>query len=176
MRSPDIAKLPSLLLTALEMQRRPAAFKRQALKEPVTITSNGEPILVVMSVEEYKGLKDGPGSIGVSQSSQVGYPPVMNRREAIERLLAHRCELEKLGAVHLALFGSLARDEAHAQSDVDVIVDSADGSAFGLFRLGDIKERLERILGRDVDVFSRRGLTHAQAMSQRIAADMLDVF
>lgn len=172
MRSPDVAKLPSLLMTALEMQRRPASFKRQALKEPVTITSNGEPILVVMSVEEYKGLKDGPGSIGVSQS----HPPVMNRREAIERLLAHRCELEKLGAVHLALFGSLARDEAHAQSDVDVIVDSADGSAFGLFRLGDIKERLERILGRDVDVFSRRGLTHAQAMSQRIAADMLDVF
>lgn len=176
MRSPDVAKLPSLVMTALEMQRRPAAFKRQALKEPVTITSNGEPILVVMSVEEYKGLEDGPGSIGVSQSSQVGYPPVMNRREAIERLLEHRCELEKLGAVHLALFGSLARDEAHAQSDVDVIVDSADGNAFGLFRLGDIKERLELILGRDVDVFSRRGLTHAQAMSQRIAADMLDVY
>ena len=99
MRSPDIAKLPSLVMTALEMQRRPAAFKRQALKEPVTITSNGEPILVVMSVEEYKGLKDGPGSIGVSQSSKVGYPPVMNRREAIERLLAHRCELEKLRAM-----------------------------------------------------------------------------
>jgi hypothetical protein len=73
MRRSDVARLPSLVMTALEMQRRPAAFKRQALNEPVTITSNGEPVLVVMSVEEYRRLKDGPGSIGVPQSSQAGY-------------------------------------------------------------------------------------------------------
>jgi uncharacterized protein len=176
MRSPHLSKLPGLAMTALEMQRRPAAFKRAALKAPLTITSNGEPILVVMSVDDYQSLRDATGSIGTSGSSKVGDPPVRNRDEAIKRLLAHRSELKELGADHVALFGSFARDEAHAGSDVDVIVDTADGSAFGLFRLGDIKERLERILGRDVDVFSRRGLVHAEAMKQRVAADLLDVF
>jgi predicted nucleotidyltransferase len=176
MRSQKVVKLPGRVMTAFEMQRRPAAFQRQALKEPVTITSNGEPTLVVMSVEEYQRLRDTPRSIGPAESGVAGYPPVMNRQEAIERLHAHRADLEKLGAAHVALFGSLARDEAHEGSDVDIIVDTADGSALGLFRLGDIKEKLELILGRDIDVFSRRGLSHAQTMKQRIAADMLDVF
>lgn len=176
MRSQKTVKLPTRVMTAFEMQRRPAVFQRQALKEPVTITSNGEPTLVAMSVEEYQRLRDASRSIGPAESGKPGYPPVMNRQEAIERLRAHRPALEALGAAHVALFGSLARDEAHADSDVDVIVDTADGSALGLFRLGDIKEQLELILGRDVDVFSRRGLTHAQTMKQRIAADMLDVF
>jgi len=168
----NVDKLPRAQLTAFEMQRRPAAFQRRALQGPVTITSNGQPTIVAMSVAEYLRLRAAsPDGIALE-----AYPPVMDRNEAVTRLKAHRTELAKLGVAHLSLFGSVARNQADDESDVDVIVDSVDGEALGLFALGDIKEQLERILGRDVDVISRRGLNHAVAMKQRVAVDVLDVF
>ncbi len=171
-RTKPLSILPKRCVTAFDMQRRPAAFQRQALQEPVTITSHGEPSIVAMSVAEYLRLR----SASPNGNSTRAYPPVMDRKEAIARLRAHRSELAALGVAHVALFGSVARDETHGDSDVDVIVDSADGHALGLFRLGDIKEQLERILGREVDLISRRGLDHAVAMKQRVAADVLNVF
>lgn len=155
------------------MQRRPAAFQRQALQEPVTITQHGKPAIVAMSVAEYRRLKSANRP---DQTSGAAYAPVMNRQDAAHRIHAHRAELEALGAAHVTLFGSIARDEGTADSDVDVIVDSADGEALGLFKLGDIKEQLERILGRDVDVISRRGLNNTIEMKQRVAPDLFDVF
>lgn len=155
------------------MQRRPAAFQRQALQEPVTITQHGKPAIVAMSVAEYRRLK---GANRPDESSRAAYAPVVNRQDAIQRIRAHRTELEALGAAHVTLFGSIARDEGVAESDVDVIVDSADGEALGLFKLGDIKDQLERILGRDVDVISRRGLNNTTVMKQRVAPDLYHVF
>jgi hypothetical protein len=50
-------QLPARLVTAFDMQRRPAAFQRAALQMPVTITSNGEPTLVAMSIAEDQRLR-----------------------------------------------------------------------------------------------------------------------
>ena len=80
----------------------------------------------------------------------------MHKTDALNLLLQHRDELSKLGVAHLSLYGSVARDQADEQSDVDVIVDTSDGQAPGLFRLARITDELERILGRPVDVISRR--------------------
>ncbi len=100
----------------------------------------------------------------------------MHKTDALNLLRQHRDELSRLGVAHLSLYGSVARDQANEQSDIDVIVDTPDGQAAGLFLLARISDELERILGRPVDVVSRRGLDHAKALKRRIASDLVDVF
>jgi predicted nucleotidyltransferase len=58
----------------------------------------------------------------------------------------------RLGVVRLDLFGSATRDELKPGSDVDVLVrfDRARGDLFA--RFFDLKEGLEAILGRPVDL------------------------
>lgn len=53
----DPTELPPARISAVEMQRKPAAFQRQVLEQPVTITSNGEPTIVAMSVTAYRRLQ-----------------------------------------------------------------------------------------------------------------------
>ena len=74
----------------------------------------------------------------------------MLTRDDILRLLAlHRTELARLGARRLGLFGSFARNQASADSDVDILVD-LDRHEFD--RYMDLKFFLEDMLGRRVDL------------------------
>jgi predicted nucleotidyltransferase len=57
----------------------------------------------------------------------------MRRAEAIAILQARRSELTRFHVVSLTLFGSVARDEAGPDSDVDVLVEYAEGAVVGLF-------------------------------------------
>ena len=50
----------------------------------------------------------------------------MTRTDAIERLRTHRPELRRLGVDRLYLFGSVARDEARDDSDVDLFFETDD--------------------------------------------------
>lgn len=59
-------------------------------------------------------------------------------------------QLGELGAADLRLFGSVARGEDTAASDVDLLVDLAPGT--GLFALLRMQSTAESILGRPVDV------------------------
>lgn len=156
------------------MQRRPAVFQREALQAPVTVTSNGEPTLVAMSVAEYERLR--AGLMSPDETVEHIYARSMNRADALERIRDHRDALTRLGVAHLSLFGSFARDQANEWSDIDVVVDTADGKAPGLFKLGEIADELEQILGRSVDVISRAGLDHAKKLKGRVAADLVHVF
>ena len=74
---------------------------------------------------------------------------MLDRQTILERLAANAEELHALGARSLALFGSFARDEAGAESDVDLLVD-LDQHTFD--RYMDLKLRLEDLLGRHVDL------------------------
>lgn len=79
----------------------------------------------------------------------------MRGDEVIETLKAHAPELRKLGVVRLSIFGSVARDEAAAGSDVDLAVTLTEGPNSGLgylARLDHLKERFTTILGNDVDL------------------------
>jgi len=106
----------------------------------------------------------------------VSSPGIVNRSDVLERLRHHRDELTRLGVAHLALFGSVARDQADDLSDVDVVVDTTDGTPPGLFKLGEIADQLEHILGRSVDVISRAGPEHAKKLKHRVVADLVNVF
>ena len=89
------------------------------------------------------------------------------------RLRAHEDGLRRLGVEQLFLFGSTARDEAGPRSDVDLFFDHPEGS-LGLFELMTVKEEAARILGRRVDITTRRGLH--PALRPAIEASAVRVF
>lgn len=62
----------------------------------------------------------------------------------------------------LAIFGSFARADADSQSDVDVLVTFAEDSGWTMFDLVAMKDELEAVFGREVDLVSRRGLDMSQ--------------
>jgi predicted nucleotidyltransferase len=75
---------------------------------------------------------------------------ILRRSEVLRIIDEHKEELQKLGVRSLDLFGSVARDEAHLGSDVDVLVDLSRPT--GLFGFIKIKLYLEDILHCDVDL------------------------
>ena len=79
----------------------------------------------------------------------------MKRAEVLRKLRAERDYLrERYGVESLALFGSVARDDAGPESDVDVLVEF--GRPITLFDLVAVQQYLERCLGvRRVDLVPR---------------------
>ena len=81
--------------------------------------------------------------------------------------------LAKYGAVNPRLFGSVARGDAHAGSDVDILVemDPADGNL--LMRASGLMEETRLLFGRDdIDVFPVQLLKEPvsrQALAEAIA-------
>lgn len=75
------------------------------------------------------------------------------------------------GVKDLSVFGSAARDELSSESDVDIVVDF-DGPAT-IERYLDVKEHLEEVLDRDVDLVTRTALK--PRLLDRIKGEMLDV-
>jgi len=81
----------------------------------------------------------------------------LKRKEMLLKLKDQRHELvERYGIKSLYLFGSLARDEAHPGSDVDLLVEFK--QPVGLFQFIELKGKLEDILGCPVDLGTRRSL------------------
>lgn len=70
----------------------------------------------------------------------------------IATLQAHEAELRQAGIRHLSLFGSVARGDAEADSDVDLAAELAPEACVGLFALGALERRLTELVGRSVDL------------------------
>jgi len=58
----------------------------------------------------------------------------------------------------LSLFGSILRDDFHAASDVDVLVRFADDEQWSLLDLATMREQLQSVFGRPVDLVEERCL------------------
>ena len=76
---------------------------------------------------------------------------------AIARLRALETELRGKGLTSLYLFGSVARGEAGAGSDVDLFCDLDPHSKLG-FAFFALADRLTEALGKPVDLTTRDGL------------------
>jgi predicted nucleotidyltransferase len=80
----------------------------------------------------------------------------MRRDDAMRILSAHQGELIKYHVKTLALFGSVARDDARPDSDVDVLVEFDGPATFDAYV--DLKFFLEDLLQRRVDLVTRKAL------------------
>jgi predicted nucleotidyltransferase len=98
--------------------------------------------------------------------------PVLNHEQALERVAACEREIRALGVARLALFGSVLRGRAHAQSDVDLLVQFAPG-AKSYNRFLALAELLESQLGRPVDLVTTEALS--PFLGPRILTEAQDV-
>jgi predicted nucleotidyltransferase len=97
----------------------------------------------------------------------------MKREEVITRLRQHEADLKRLGVEHLYLFGSIARGDATADSDIDLFFDYEKGK-LGLFELMDVKAFASGILGHTTDIMTRDSLH--KTLRRTIEATALRVF
>jgi uncharacterized protein len=96
----------------------------------------------------------------------------MQRDEVIRKLNLKRTELrERYSVQSLALFGSVARDEATPASDVDLLVEF--NRPVGLFGLFALQDYLERLLGCPVDLGTRDSLK--PRIRARVLQEMVNV-
>lgn len=70
----------------------------------------------------------------------------------IATLRAHEAELRRAGIRRVSLFGSVARGDAEAGSDVDLAAEFDPTAHMDLFRLTALERRITEILGRRVDL------------------------
>lgn len=90
-----------------------------------------------------------------------------------EIFAAVRLLLEKYHAESAILFGSYARREADAASDIDLIV--VDGSRFDPTDVFCIAEELHRALGKPVDVYELRELNAGSAFYDTVMAEGVQI-
>ncbi len=78
------------------------------------------------------------------------YDISVRRNEVTKLLSSHRDELNRRGVISLLVFGSVARDEAGPNSDVDLIAEF--DHSVGYLELSRVQRELERLLGCRVDL------------------------
>ena len=80
----------------------------------------------------------------------------MSKDEVLKVIRSHKKELDSFNVKSLALFGSAARDESHALSDIDILVEFQDKATF--YQYMKLKFFLEDTLGCPVDLVTRKSL------------------
>jgi predicted nucleotidyltransferase len=92
----------------------------------------------------------------------------MRRDDVIARLKESEPALRAAGVGHLYLFGSHARDEADADSDVDVFVDPAPDRDFGFLPFMNAYEALQEAFRHRVEI----GYSTREGLSPYIRSDV----
>jgi predicted nucleotidyltransferase len=93
---------------------------------------------------------------GLISASTCQYPPD-ERDEILATLRAHEPELRASGIVRLSLFGSTARNQARADSDIDLLA-AFDDRPLSLLDVIGIENRIADLLGRPVDLIEEGAL------------------
>ena len=101
----------------------------------------------------------------------------MTRVEAIARLRAHEAALRAMGIERLSLFGSTARGDAKASSDVDLaaIIDFEAVRKLGPFGFFGIEDRVAEMIGVSVDLVVEPEAQHPRLQAE-IDRDRVHVF
>ncbi|KQS79763.1 MULTISPECIES: nucleotidyltransferase [Methylobacterium] len=91
----------------------------------------------------------------------------MDKLAALDILRANEAELRRRGVLHAALFGSVARGEARADSDLDVMIEIDVSVVGGLFGYVGLCHFIDDLFPIRVDVADRAALkdrvrTHAE--------------
>lgn len=61
-----------------------------------------------------------------------------------------------------SLFGSYITDKFSENSDIDVLIDYDSSIKYGFFELTEMKDELEQIYGREIDLLTRNGIENSR--------------
>ncbi|MBS9386189.1 MAG: nucleotidyltransferase family protein [Dolichospermum sp. BR01] len=96
----------------------------------------------------------------------------MSREEVLQILRTHQQELQNLGVKSLELFGSVARNEARSDSDVDLLAELSE--SMSLFQFIEAKLYIQDLLKCPVDMGTKDALR--EHLRQPILEDIVYVF
>jgi predicted nucleotidyltransferase/DNA-binding Xre family transcriptional regulator len=100
-----------------------------------------------------------PALLAFGEAGTSAGDPSPSLSHVLRVLRDAKSELAALGVAHAAVFGSVARGDATADSDVDVLLDPDPDRPFTLIALSQIGLMLGDRLGRRVDVATKRALS-----------------
>lgn len=89
--------------------------------------------------------------------------------DILQRLRADQPALDRFGVSSIAVFGSFARGQARPDSDLDILVDYREDARPDLFDFIELKQHLEALFGRPVDLATPEALHHR--LRERILAE-----
>jgi predicted nucleotidyltransferase len=98
----------------------------------------------------------------------------MDKGYVIKVLREHEPELKAAGIVHLRLFGSVARGQGSAQSDVDLMADLDRSKRLSLVGMARLENRLSDLLGVKVDLSPASSMK--EAVRARAAREAIHAF
>lgn len=99
----------------------------------------------------------------------------MQRDDALRLLRERREQLHELGVGRLFLYGSVARDEARDDSDVDLLLEPSN-QRFSIFDLVRVRDVCRAILGTSADIHDYDGLRRLPEFRRRVGGDLIRVF
>ena len=95
-------------------------------------------------------------------------------QDALDILCTHEANLRRLGVAHAAVFGSVARGESRAESDIDVLVELDEAHPIGVFEYARLKLYIGQLFDGAGDVVNRRTLK--PLLRSNILHDAIDAF
>lgn len=98
----------------------------------------------------------------------------MTLEQALQTLRKAKAELRAKGIAHAGVFGSTARGEQHAESDIDIIIDFDPSARITVFDYAGIREDIADLFGQRVDVVDQRGLK--PEVRPNVARDLVYAF
>lgn len=104
-----------------------------------------------------------------------GYDPPMNRDDALRLLRECQEQLRALGVGQLFLYGSVARNQAHEESDVDLLMEPAN-QRFSIFDLVRVRDFCRNVLGAPADIHDYDGLRRLPEFRRHVGDDLIRVF
>jgi uncharacterized protein len=93
----------------------------------------------------------------------------MLKEDILERFRAEQPVLDRFGVKSIAVFGSFAHGEARPDSDLDILVDYREDARPDLFDFIELKQHLEALVGRRVDLATPEALH--RRLRERILAE-----
>ena len=82
----------------------------------------------------------------------------MEKNQIILKLTENQELLNRYGVKEVRLFGSVARDQANEDSDVDLLVEFEPTAHIGLFEFSRLRHELSQLLECDVDLVTPNAL------------------
>jgi uncharacterized protein len=98
----------------------------------------------------------------------------MTSTSTLEKLRTLAPELRRKGVESLFVFGSMARGDNHAGSDIDLFFEAAPSAKLSLVDIIGIRHFLEDVLGAPVDLMTRDSLH--PLLRDDIEAEAISVF